>query len=292
MKTLKALVIALANLLAMGAMAQMGAGQIRGYITDQEYQPIIGATIKITEGGILIGGTTTDATGKYAYKPLNPGVYDVTIIYAEAQTTHIKNIEVEPEKTAYVDAKLQPNTLAEIDVVAEVEYVKPVVDVSVYTMQSINSDQFLHMPGDRGDIKQAALNVISDGSQDQSGDLHIRGSRGNATEYIVDGMRVMDMDGIPALSVENVSIITGGIPAQYGDLTSGVIVVTTKDYFGGIRDKHIRENAYRERQERIKRLKEAKEMEERRLKEIEEEKLKEAKEKEKPATETTETPQN
>ncbi|MBS1636753.1 MAG: carboxypeptidase regulatory-like domain-containing protein [Bacteroidetes bacterium] len=289
MKTLKTLAFILANILCLGAIAQMGSGQIKGFITDEEYKPVIGATVKITEGGVLIGGAMTDENGKYAFKPLNPGIYDVTVMSVEFATTRRTHVEVDPEKTAYVDFKLKPNMLGgEEGIVIEAEYVKPVVDVSVYTMQSINADQFLHMPGDRGDIKQAALNVISDGSQDQSGDVHIRGSRGNATEYIVDGMRVMDMDGIPALSVENVSIITGGIPAQYGDLTSGVIVVTTKDYFGGIRDKHMRETAYRERQERIKRLKEAREMEEKRLKEIEAEKLQEEKAKQ----EEVKTPQN
>ncbi len=67
------------------------------------------------------------------------------------------------------------------------------------------------------------------------------------------------------------AIITGGIPAQYGDVTSGVIVVTTKDYFGAIQSKRMRENYIMANRERIKREKSALQMEKQRKKEIEEE---------------------
>jgi hypothetical protein len=39
------------------------------------------------------------------------------------------------------------------------------------------------------------------------------------------------------------------VPAMYGDLTSGAVIVTTKSYFSGLREKNIRQQAYREKQE-------------------------------------------
>lgn len=58
--------------------------------------------------------------------------------------------------------------------------------------------------------------------------LHIRGSRSNQTAYYVDGMRVNSLDGIPKAFIQNVQVITGGMPACYGDATGGVILVEGK----------------------------------------------------------------
>lgn len=270
MKNLKqSLVTGLLIIAGLAMSAQGLPGAIKGQILTTDNEPVIGAIIKITQGGVLIGGTSTDADGKYTYKPLNAGSYEVLVQSAETETKRVNQIEVSPDKTSYVDMKVAKNTLGEV--IVEEVYIKPVVDNSYVTMKSMNADQFLHTSGDRMDIKAVIVSMSSDISQDDNGDLHVRGSRGDATAFIVDGVRSENITGVSALCVENLSVITGGIPAQYGDITSGVIVVTTKDYFGGIRAKHMRESAYNENKARIEREKNAKAEEERRKKEIEEE---------------------
>lgn len=254
--------------------AQTGA--IKGQILNNENEPVIGATVKITSGGVLIGGSFTDENGKYTYKPLNAGSYEIIVQSQEIQTKRMNKVEVNPDKTTYVDMKVSINSFD--DVIVEAEYEAPIVDKNFVDMKSLNADAFLHMAVDRGDIKAAIVNIASDVTMDENGDLHVRGGRGDATAFIVDGVRSPGITGVAALSVENVSIITGGIPAQYGDATSGFIVVTTKDYFSGIRSKRIRENYVNEKYARIKREKNAKIEEERRKKEIEEELKKEQEE--------------
>jgi hypothetical protein len=138
-------------------------------------------------------------------------------------------------------------------------------------IKEINAGDFQVLAIDRGNIVDAVLAISSEASQDSNGDLHVRGSRGDATAYYVDGVRSPGITGVAALSVENVSVITGGIPAQYGDVTSGVIIVTTKDYFGGIQSKRMRDSYITENKERIKREKSALAEEKKRKKEIEEE---------------------
>lgn len=249
--------------------AQSSYGAIKGQIIDSDNEPVIGATVKVTSGGILIGGTTTDVEGKYTYKPLNPGSYEIIVSSVETHTKKMEGIVVNPDRTSYADLKVIKNQLPDIEVVAE--YKAPVVDNSYVTMKSINADAYLHSAADRTDIKGMIVTIASDVSVDNNGDMHVRGSRGEATAYIIDGVRTENVTGVGALSVEDLTVITGGIPAQYGDMTSGVVIVTTKDYFSGIRAKHIRESAYMREQERIQREKQAKEAEEKRKKEIEEE---------------------
>ncbi len=53
------------------------------------------------------------------------------------------------------------------------------------------------------------------------GDINIRGSRSNATDYYLDGMRVINASLIPQSEIEQLQVITGGIEARYGDVTGG-----------------------------------------------------------------------
>lgn len=267
MKTVKILIISVMSFCTLNTRAQ--SGTIKGQILNNHHEAVFGATIKLTQGGVLVTGTSTDFEGKYTIKPLNPGVYEMIVQSSGTHTKQMKGIVVNPDKTSYVDLKVTTNDIDEIPVVAE--YQAPIVDKNFVDMESINSEAFLHMAVDRGDIKAAITNVSTEVTLDNNGDIHVRGGRGDATAYIIDGVRSENITGVAALSVENISVITGGIPAQYGDATSGFIVVTTKDYFSGIRSKRMRENYATENYKQKMREKKAKEEEQKRKKEIEEE---------------------
>lgn len=267
MKTVKILIISVMSFCTLNTRAQ--SGTIKGQILNNHHEAVFGATIKLTQGGVLVTGTSTDFEGKYTIKPLNPGVYEMIVQSSRTHTKQMKGIVVNPDKTSYVDLKVTTNDIDEIPIVAE--YQAPIVDKNFVDMESINSEAFLHMAVDRGDIKAAITNVSTEVTLDNNGDIHVRGGRGDATAYIIDGVRSENITGVAALSVENISVITGGIPAQYGDATSGFIVVTTKDYFSGIRSKRMRENYATENYKQKMREKKAKEEEQKRKKEIEEE---------------------
>jgi hypothetical protein len=48
--------------------------------------------------------------------------------------------------------------------------------------------------------------------------------------YIIDGVKVTGDPQVPQRGLEEIVVITGGIPAQYGDTTSGVVIITTKSF--------------------------------------------------------------
>ncbi len=272
MKTIKIILILAAIGLVQFVKAQ-SFGEIRGLIKDDDYQPVIGAVVKITSGGYLVGGTTTDVNGKYVYKPLDAGEYEVIVTSPLHTTVRKTKVPVDPNEATYVDIKMRVNTLNEVTVVAE-EFEKPMVDATMIDIISISAEDW-----DNSSMRtEGVLGVInsyySGSVQDSQGEWHLHGARGGATEYIIDGVRVFDMSGLPSTSIENVSMISGGIPAMYGDLTSGVIVVTTKDYFSMMRHKRANESAFNERQEFKRQQKISKLEEENRAKEIEEEKKK------------------
>jgi hypothetical protein len=271
MKTLKTIIVCIAILASnQFSIAQSSVGALKGKVITTDNEPLYGGLVKITQSGNYIGGTQTDENGKYSYKPLNPGFYEITVTSIETRMKQITNVEVNPEKTTYVDLKVATNETEEIVITSDVYY-KPLIDPNITTMKSISSVDILHLAAPRGDINAIITTIATDVTLDSDGRLHVRGSRGDATAYIVDGVKSQNITAVSGLSIENLSVITGGIPAQYGDMLGGVIVVTTKDYFSGIRAKHMRQNYQQEESDRKKREKNAKIEEDRRKKEIEEE---------------------
>ncbi len=270
MKTLKLTVFVLTFWAIQITEAQNSFGEIRGLVTDNEFNPVVAAIIKITQGGNLIGGTTTDINGKYVYKPLNAGIYELTVMDMEHASTRLSKITVDPNEPTYVDVKMSVNTLTEV--VIEVPYEKPIVDKSMITAKSIGYEELLHRAIGRGDISEAITSMASDVVADNKNHLHFRGGRDGAESYFVDGVKSLQPTAVPGLGIENLTVITGGVPAMYGDLTSGTVIITTRDYFSGIRAKHIWEQEFEERQEQKKREKMQIEEEIKRKKEIEEEK--------------------
>ncbi len=268
MKTIKTILI-LASI-GLVQLLKGQTGEIRGLIKDDNYEPVIGAVVKITQSGYLIGGTTTDVNGKYVYKPLNAGEYEL-VVTSPMHTTHrINAIPVKPNEASYVDVKMKVNSFGAVDIVAS--YEEPLVDATMIDITSMNATE-IAQSANYGDN---ALNMISNQTSgavaDNEGQWHLHGARADATEYLIDGVKVRSMDGLPNSSIENISLISGGVPAMYGDLTSGVIVVTTKDYSSFMRARRIRDTAYNEKQEYKRQQKISKLEEENRAKEIEQEK--------------------
>ncbi len=256
------------------------SGEIRGLITDESGTPI-SAKIKVLAGDHEVTGTVSDFDGKYSIKPLQAGTYDLLVTYPQYSSKKINSVVVNDEEASYVDVEMKPYGSDSMAVVVGI-YTKSLVDPRTTSMQTIGAKEMAQIATPRGDIKAALVAKSSDVYQDPNdGLLYVRGARKEATQYFIDGEKMIGSMQVPATAIESATIITGGIPAMYGDLTGGVVIITTKDYFSGMRAKNM---SIREREERIAQAKleqKKKEDAEKRAKEIEEEKKKQKEEKEK-----------
>ena len=68
--------------------------------------------------------------------------------------------------------------------------------------------------------------------KEEGGELFVRGSRSDATQYVIDGVKTKGNFRIPKNAIKEITVITGGVPAMFGDATGGVIIITTKGYLG------------------------------------------------------------
>jgi len=255
MKTARNIIVAilLSVVCITSAKAQEAYGEIRGIIKNDMGEFVPFATIKVTQDKVLVGGTESNSEGNYKIKPLLPGSYEVIVLEDGHQTKKINGVKVIPSEATYFNIKLAVNTVGTVEVTAEAiveDYSQAGCNTTMYSMTSINSAELLKNSGfEAGNLMTVIPTMVSDVVVGNNGELHFRGSRGNVNGYYVDGVRVSDISGIPGLMVENLTVFSGGVPANYGDVTAGVVLVTTKSYFSGLREKNILRNQLKEKRE-------------------------------------------
>jgi Ca-activated chloride channel family protein len=170
--------------------------------------------------------------------PRNPTAYEVGEGGEEIIPKNHETVERLPVKT-FVSSQVDGNTnksfsagIQEIQAVQCVAYQAPLIDKSHGTIgMQLTREDISRMPtrsvhGIAGTAGGVNLNEVGQ-------DMYIRGARSDANAFYIDGIRVTDFYGIPKTSINSVQVITGGVPACYGDLTGGVIAVET-NAFGDI----------------------------------------------------------
>jgi Carboxypeptidase regulatory-like domain/TonB-dependent Receptor Plug Domain len=230
----KLLMIALMLLPVLTIKAQdQNSGDLKATVNDEKGIPMYGAVVRIVAGASHAGGQT-DENGNITFRALSPGAYDVEAYQMGFKRFTKKGILVNVGQTAYVDFPMQLTTCDTCNIV-EIWASRGPLDPKYSTLQNLNADQARLMPKDSpGDIVGMVVNTCSSCSEGTNGGLVMRGSRENATAMFVDGERMYGQSGVPGGAIDQVTILSGGIPASYGDLTGGAIIVTTKSYYSGI----------------------------------------------------------
>lgn len=249
MKTIKIMVMMV--LISISAAAQQMDGELRGLLKNELNEIVPFASIKIMQGNQLIGGTQSDINGNYGYKPLSPGSYEVIVSEMGHKTKQISGVKVVPGDATRLNIKLNSNTLNEVVVKGKIEkedYTKSGCEQHTFSFESWDAEE-LNQNGSyvHGDLMSALPAMASDVVESADGEMHFRGGRSDANGFYVDGIRVIDLNSMPSQAVENITVFSGGVPAMYGDVTSGVVIVTTKSYFSGLRAKNIRNRKMQEK---------------------------------------------
>ncbi len=216
------------------------SGEIIGYVTDEQKDGLPNAAVQVMSDSIQMAVTITDLNGRYCVKPINSGTYTIKVSYSGHRPVIMKNIEVSPDKATYADIKLSSDTLALKPAI--VNGTKPIIDQSPEHKETIDAKLIAKLPTPAGNIKRVVTSFSAQVTEGKNGEVYMRGSRSDATEIIIDGQKVIGSSTIPNLAVATISFYTGGIPAQYGDVTGGLIVVTTKDHMWCMREQRLRYN--------------------------------------------------
>jgi len=230
------------------SVAQSGLGTLKGVVKDEvSKEPIFNATVVLKQGDAIKNRVKTDDQGKFQMNSIAPGQYDVELKnevegYLTALTT---GVIISGDKITFLDDLTmgKPGVKKEADGVLAVQEVV----VKAYKVPLISKDNTASGGTmTREDISKlparnaaaVAQTVGGVGTNEGNGDISIRGSRSDDTYFYIDGIKVRGSSNLPKSAIEEVSVITGGLPANYGDATGGIISVTTRGpsakFFGSV----------------------------------------------------------
>lgn len=218
------------------AWGQTRPGSLRGTVKDKKTgEELVQAIITVKSGQFKIASGASDFDGNYNINPVQPGTYTVVCEMFGYTSMTFTGVEVNPGRPTELKFALSTSSveLGAVDVVAK--YEAPLIEKGK-TAASFSADQIRNLAG-RG--VNAVLSQTASVVQDErSGGTFFRGGRGDANVVFVDGVKMRGDINLPREAIQTTEVITGGVPAQYGDVTGGVISTTTKGpsprYFGTV----------------------------------------------------------
>ena len=199
---------------------------IEGKVTDAKSgEPILFGTIALYRGGVLITGTETDLDGNFFLADVQPGTYDMEASYVGYAPQRQTGIVIKAGRTNRVNFQLSDDAVL-LDLGIEIkEYKVPLIEIDNTTQgATVTAEKIRALPTKQVNAIAATSAGIS--SRD-GGDISVRGSRSNETVYFLDGVRVTG-NLIPQSEIEQLQVVIGGIEARYGDVTGGVISLTSR----------------------------------------------------------------
>lgn len=212
-------------LLASGQITQTGT--LNGTVYDQDKQPLPGVTVSISSPALILPQmeTITKERGHFRFPALPPGEYKVVFKLEGFRTLVREGIRVTVGVTTTLDVILEQATIEESIIVTGQA---PTVDIQRTSMAvNLTKDLLQSLPAARnlGTYFNFAPGVTSS---------TVHGSSVRDNTYNIDGVNVTDpVTGTQAGSfsidiMEELSIQTGGLPAEYGSVRGGVVNVVTK----------------------------------------------------------------
>jgi outer membrane receptor protein involved in Fe transport len=223
---LKKLLLTFSIVLTFSAYTIAQTGTLQGTITDQETgEPIPFANIVAEVGGTQVGGATSDFDGKYVIRPIDPGRYDIKATYVGYRPLVIQNVVVSANQIRFLDVAMEPSAIA-LEEFEVREYAVPLIDKDQTSSgATVTAEEIAKMPNRSANAIAVSVGGVFSADGERGS---VRGQRQEGTIMYIDGIRVRGSSALPEAAIEQVSVILGGVPAQYGDAVGGIINVTTR----------------------------------------------------------------
>lgn len=223
----------LSVLLITSFTATAQTGEIQGQVLDDKGEPVPFALVVVIRD--LAGkertskGTKADANGRYTLKGMNPGNYNLMATSVGRQPAIEIGVRVDAGRPTNLDFRfeLKTNTKKEV-VIKDQRKVKPTKLIDVFDPKKtvLGADDVKE--SSVRDVATIAASTGGVAQADVGGALNVGGGRGEGLVYFVDGVKQTGSPNVPANQIEQLEVITSGVPAKYGDANAGVISIVTK----------------------------------------------------------------
>ena len=217
------------------AFGQTATGILQGRVTDPTGAAVADSSVIIENQRTGVKQTLkTNGEGLFVQTFLIPSEYQVTVEKPGFQKSQTRDVRIDVQKTV------------ELDIALKVGEVGTTVEVSASTVQLSTSTSSVSTVINRQAMLDLPLNgrspfnlaVLTPGVTGSGANPSISGGRGGTNEITVDGTTVVvpennvstnDLGYQPIVdSVEEFSVITNALSAEYGRTGGGVINVATR----------------------------------------------------------------
>ena len=207
-------------------------GKIVGNVTDAETgEPLPGTNVYI-EGTTL--GAAVDMDGFFVILNVPPGDYTVIANIIGYKEVRMTSVDIGADATTQLNFSLEATTLESAETIV-IEAERPLIrkDISA-TQIELSADYIQTNP--TGSVTellqlQAGFEITQD--VDKGAGLSIRGGEIRESDFRVDNISMksnltdVSFMTVPKTSIKNIQLLTGGFNAEYGQVRSGLLNVTT-----------------------------------------------------------------
>jgi hypothetical protein len=228
------------------AQAQQFNGTLRGVVQDSTGGVVPGAAISVVE--VSTNDTrnlTSDARGSWVLPNLKPGTYRIVVSLDGFKTAAIDNVKLDVQGIRDVEIKLEVGAAAET---VTVSGQAAAVEVTSSTMsQTIENKRMVDLPlNGRNPFSLAGLAPgVAPTSNNGGSSPSISGGRNATSEVAIDGVSnvnaennvsILDLNYTPSVdAVQEFSVQTNAVSAEFGRLGGGVINLITKSGSNALR---------------------------------------------------------
>lgn len=237
MNTFKLLFAAV--ILATGFSGFAQTGEIQGKVMNESSKEGIPFSHVYVVSGPSEAQTTADENGRFKLTALTPGIYSIAFQDMMHTKKIISDIKVSSNNIADVNGLLAFNNELDTFAVVEERWEIKLIDKFNISLQKIDGKD-LSKTAFAKDPKAGITTMFSGVTMvpGTTGQISVRGARPIETAYYVDGVKTPDGNlNVPGISISTIQVYTSGVPAQYGDVTGGVVAVETKGYFDLLNNK-------------------------------------------------------
>src|SRR5262249_10722166 len=219
------------------ARAQQFTGTLQGTVQDSTGAVVSGAEISVTNQATNVTiNTTTGSNGHYIAPQLAPGVYKITVKKSGFKTATLADIKLDVQQIREADFTLEVGQTTET-VSVSASGTAAIETTSSTVSQTIENKRVVDLPlNGRNPFSLATLSpgvIPAPGSSP-----FISGGRNATSEVAIDGITnvsaennvsILDLNYTPSVdAVQEFSVQTNSVSAEFGRLGGGVINLITK----------------------------------------------------------------
>ena len=218
--------------LAIAAVAQSTSGVITGTAKDSTGAMVPNATVSLQNPGSGYSRTaTSDAGGRYTFTNIPFDQYQISASVAglQAASRRVRVSSAVPQSVDLTLAVAGASTTVDVEAAADLTETDP----SFHTDVDRTMINRLPVETPSSELSSIVTQLTPGVAADSNGLLHGLGDH-NEVSFSVDGQPITDQQSkvfsneLPADAVQSFEVVEGAPPAEYGDKTSLVVVVTTR----------------------------------------------------------------